>query len=119
MFNKTDVTWATSICLSRSIRLDERGGQVVLCPFADLLNHSCDSKAFLTWDVQQQAVVLQADRAYRPGDQVGWRLLLWQDGALIATFDIAHEFSVQQSRAHLPQAASDGSCVSRRPTTAY
>jgi len=70
MFSRPDITWATGICLSRSIRLDDRGGEVVLCPFADLFNHSCDSQAFLLWDKQQQAVVLRADKAYKAGEQV-------------------------------------------------
>lgn len=70
MYSRADVTWATGICLSRSIRLDDKGGVVVLCPFADLFNHSCDSKAFLLWDAQQQAVVLRADRAYKAGEEV-------------------------------------------------
>lgn len=118
MFSRADVTWATSICLSRSIRLDERGGQVVLCPFADLLNHSCESKAFLTWDERQQAVVLRADRAYRPGDQVGWRLL-WQDSTTQHDFvdeaprpslSTAHESQVQQSWAHLTSCSRRESC---------
>lgn len=70
MFSRADINWATGICLSRSVRLDDRGGVVVLCPFADLFNHSCDSQAFLLWDKQQQAVVLRADKAYKPGDEV-------------------------------------------------
>jgi hypothetical protein len=70
MFSRANINWAVGICLSRSVRLDDRGGVVVLCPFADLFNHSCDSKAFLLWDKQQQAVVLQADKAYKPGDEV-------------------------------------------------
>jgi hypothetical protein len=70
MFSRADVTWATGICLSRSIRLDDRGGVVVLCPLADLFNHSVESNAFLKWDPQQQAVALQADRSYQPGDEV-------------------------------------------------
>jgi hypothetical protein len=70
MFSRADITWATGICLSRTVRLDDRGGQVVLCPFADLFNHSCDSKAFLLWDPKQQAVVLKADRPYKPGEEV-------------------------------------------------
>jgi hypothetical protein len=39
-------------------------------PFADLFNHSVESTAFLKWDPRQQAVVLQADRSYQPGDEV-------------------------------------------------
>lgn len=74
MFTQADINWATGICLSRSIRLDDRGGVVVLCPFADLFNHGCSSKAFLSWDEQQQAVVLTADRSYAAGDEVRARL---------------------------------------------
>jgi hypothetical protein len=70
MFSRADITWATGICLSRTVKLDDRGGEVVLCPFADLFNHSCDSKAFLLWDPKQRAVVLQADRPYKPGEEV-------------------------------------------------
>jgi hypothetical protein len=70
MFSRAAITWATGICLSRTVRLDDRSGEVVLCPFADLFNHSCDSKAFLLWDPKQRAVVLKADRPYKPGDQV-------------------------------------------------
>lgn len=82
MFSRADVDWATSICLSRSIRLDQKGGVAVLCLFADLLNHSCASQAFLQWDEKQRAVVLQADRSYKPGDEVSMGHALGQrDGA--------------------------------------
>lgn len=70
MFSRAAVTWATGICLSRTFRLDDRGGVVVLCPLADLFNHSVESKAFVKWDPQKQAVVLQADRSYQSGDEV-------------------------------------------------
>lgn len=71
MFSRADIDFGTSICLSRTVRLDDKGGVVVLSPMADLFNHSCDSTAFLVWDEQQQAVVLRADRAYNPGEEVG------------------------------------------------
>lgn len=57
--------------MSRSVRLADRGDQVVLVPFADLLNHEPSCEAYLLWEEQQQAVVLRPDRDYSPGQQVG------------------------------------------------
>lgn len=71
MFSRADIDWAIGICLSRTVRLIDRSDEIVLCPFADLFNHSSDSKAFLVWDSKQQAVGLTSDRAYKPGEQVG------------------------------------------------
>ncbi|KAF6255066.1 hypothetical protein COO60DRAFT_1272756 [Scenedesmus sp. NREL 46B-D3] len=70
MFGRADIDWAVGICLSRSVRLDSRGGQVVLVPFADFLNHEPSCEAFLVWDERQHAVVLRPDRDYSPGQQV-------------------------------------------------
>ena len=72
---------AFALLLSRLVRLegiaDGGGGDTAdggavdaLCPWADLLNHDSSSGAFLQWDSAQDAVVLRADRAYAPGDQV-------------------------------------------------
>ncbi|WIA32213.1 hypothetical protein OEZ86_003062 [Tetradesmus obliquus] len=70
MFSKADIYWAIGICMSRSVRLADRGDQVVLVPFADLLNHEPSCEAYLLWEEQQQAVVLRPDRDYSPGQQV-------------------------------------------------
>eukprot|EP00775_Hariotina_reticulata_P013031 gene13031-13160_t len=70
MFSKQNIFWAMSICLSRSVRLDDQDGQVVLVPFADLFNHDPSSEAYLVWEEEQQGVVLRPDKAYKPGDQV-------------------------------------------------
>lgn len=70
MFGREDFDWATGIALSRTVRLDDAGGVVVLCPLADLANHSVDSAAFLRWDARERAVVLTADRPFKAGEQV-------------------------------------------------
>lgn len=74
MFSRSDVMWAVGVCLSRTVRLDDMAGEpVVLVPYADLLNHDVASEAYLVWDEQQQAVVLQPDRKYKAGQQVDGR----------------------------------------------
>lgn len=70
MFSRADIDWAVGICLSRSVRLDDRKGEVVLVPYADLLNHDTSCEAYLVWDEQQQSVVLRPDRSYKAGEQV-------------------------------------------------
>jgi len=59
-----------------SVRLDDKGGEVVLVPLADLFNHDPSSEAYLVWDPQQQGVVLKPDKAYKPGEQVQLPTLL-------------------------------------------
>jgi Rubisco LSMT substrate-binding/SET domain len=71
MFSEDDVRWGIGICLTRSVRLDDRAGEVVLVPYADLLNHTCECDAYLVWDPALCAVVMRTDRAYNVGDQVG------------------------------------------------
>jgi SET domain len=68
--SRADFQWAFSMLLSRLIRLGALGDTEALVPWADLLNHSPDSDAYLDWDTAQQAVVLRADTAAEPGQQV-------------------------------------------------
>ncbi|KAL4443502.1 hypothetical protein ABPG75_011239 [Micractinium tetrahymenae] len=48
----------------------EPPGTEALLPWADLLNHSPASTAFLDWDPAEAAVVLRTDRRYWPGEEV-------------------------------------------------
>lgn len=67
---RADFQWAFSMLLSRLIRLRSLGDREALVPWADLLNHSPDSDAYLDWDAAQRAVVLRADAAAQPGQQL-------------------------------------------------
>lgn len=62
--------WAFGVLLSRLIRLPGLVNAEVLVPLADFANHDPKSTAFFDWEPASEAVVLQADRAYRPGQQV-------------------------------------------------
>lgn len=68
--SRADFQWAFSMLLSRLIRLRSLGDREALVPWADLLNHSPDSDAYLDWDAAQRAVVLRADAAAQPEQQL-------------------------------------------------
>ncbi|GAB4816512.1 hypothetical protein N2152v2_003558 [Parachlorella kessleri] len=70
VFTQQSLRWAFSMLLTRLIRLPGLGDTEALVPWADLLNHSCGATTFLNWDAAAEAVVLAADRQYRPGEQV-------------------------------------------------
>lgn len=70
-FTDAALRWGFSMLLSRLIRLPRRDNLEACIPFADMLNHSPTAEAFLDWDAASQAVVLQPDRAYSSGEQVG------------------------------------------------
>lgn len=69
-YSREAITWALSLLLSRLIRLPALGDVEALVPWADFLNHDCRAEAFLDFDPASAAVVLRADRQYRPGEQV-------------------------------------------------
>lgn len=73
LYSHEAITWAISMCLTRSVRLDSRGGLTVLVPWADLLNHDPTADCYLDWEEGVQAVVLRPDRDYKPGEQVRGR----------------------------------------------
>ena len=71
IFTKKAVYWAIDMCLTRSVRLDSRKSEVVMLPWGDLVNHDVNAACFLGWDEGLKAVVLKADRSYKPDEQVG------------------------------------------------
>ena len=60
--------WAFDVLFSRLIRLPNRGGELALVPWADMLNHKPGCNAYI--DDSGGKVCLQPDRAYKPGEQV-------------------------------------------------
>ena len=60
--------WAFDVLFSRLIRLPNRGGELALVPWADMLNHKPGCNAYI--DDSGSKVCLQPDRAYKPGEQV-------------------------------------------------
>lgn len=60
--------WAFDVLFSRLIRLPNRGGELALVPWADMLNHKPGCKAYI--DDSGGQVCLSPDRAYKPGEQV-------------------------------------------------
>ena len=60
--------WAFDILFSRLIRLPNRGGELALVPWADMLNHKPGCEAYI--DDSGGTVCLAPDRKYRPGEQV-------------------------------------------------
>eukprot|EP00746_Dinoflagellata_sp_MGD_P137738 gnl/MRDRNA2_/MRDRNA2_71500_c0_seq1.p1 gnl/MRDRNA2_/MRDRNA2_71500_c0~~gnl/MRDRNA2_/MRDRNA2_71500_c0_seq1.p1 ORF type:complete len:593 (+),score=120.55 gnl/MRDRNA2_/MRDRNA2_71500_c0_seq1:55-1833(+) len=62
--------WAFSMLFSRLLRLEALGGEMVLCPWADMMNHKPGVKAFFDYDKSSNAVVLTVDRDYDEGEQV-------------------------------------------------
>jgi hypothetical protein len=70
LYSREAIMWGISMCLTRSVRLDSRGGLTVLVPWADLLNHEPAADCYLDWEEGAQAVVLRPDRDYKPGEQV-------------------------------------------------
>jgi len=60
--------WAFDILFSRLIRLPNRGGELALVPWADMLNHKPGCKAYI--DDSGGKVCLSPDRKYQPGEQV-------------------------------------------------
>lgn len=60
--------WAFDILFSRLIRLPNRGGELALVPWADMLNHKPGCKAYI--DDSGGQVCLSPDRSYKPGEQV-------------------------------------------------
>lgn len=68
-------SWAFGVLLSRSFALPTIGEglpppDTALLPFCDFLNHDPAATSFVTWDSDQQQVVLLPDRAYQAGQQV-------------------------------------------------
>ena len=61
--------WAFDILFSRLIRLPNRGGELALVPWADMLNHKPGCEAAYI-DDSGGTVCLAPDRKYRPGEQV-------------------------------------------------
>eukprot|EP00241_Pyramimonas_parkeae_P015824 CAMPEP_0114288172 /NCGR_PEP_ID=MMETSP0059-20121206/6669_1 /TAXON_ID=36894 /ORGANISM="Pyramimonas parkeae, Strain CCMP726" /LENGTH=500 /DNA_ID=CAMNT_0001409301 /DNA_START=38 /DNA_END=1540 /DNA_ORIENTATION=+ len=64
------VKWGFEVLFSRLIRLQGLGDALALVPFADFLNHSPDSAAFIDYDAGKQRVVLVPERSYAQGEQV-------------------------------------------------
>ena len=60
--------WGFDILFSRLIRLPNRGGELALVPWADMLNHKPGCKAYI--DDSDGKVCLSPDRKYEPGEQV-------------------------------------------------
>jgi SET domain len=50
--------------------LDQKAEEEALVPWADFANHSSACSSHLTWDHQEECVVLIADRNYAAGQQV-------------------------------------------------
>jgi SET domain len=85
---RADFQWAFSMLLSRLIRLRSLGDCEALVPWADLLNHSPDSDAYLDWDAAQRAVVLRADAAAQPGQQLFASYGAKASGALLLRYPV-------------------------------
>ena len=60
--------WAFDVLFSRLIRLPNRGGELALVPWADMLNHRPGCNAYI--DDTGGAVCLSPDRRYKVGEQV-------------------------------------------------
>jgi hypothetical protein len=79
-FSYQNWIWAFTMLFSRAIRLRnvERGETLALVPYADLINHSPFSKAFIDarkvgdwlFKAEEEEVILYADRAYKRMDQI-------------------------------------------------
>ena len=61
--------WAFAVALSRIARFASRPDIEALVPWIDMFNHSPNARSFIDLAGTQE-VVVQADRAYRPGDEV-------------------------------------------------
>ena len=70
MFTRDAVAWGVGVLLSRSVRLDSRGGATVLVPYADFANHAVDADCYLDYDAPSDSVGVRVDRGYAPGEQV-------------------------------------------------
>jgi histone-lysine N-methyltransferase SETD3 len=72
--------WAFTMLFSRAIRLRNlrQGETLALVPYADLINHSCFSQAYIDareagdwlFKTGEEEVILYADRGYRRMEQV-------------------------------------------------
>jgi hypothetical protein len=67
---KETIVWAFSMLFSRLVRLDEMGGELALCPWADMLNHQSGSPAHISYDKEADSVVITTEKEYLAGDQV-------------------------------------------------
>jgi len=86
---REDFQWAFSMLLSRVIRLPGLHDMEALVPWADLLNHSCESTANLDWD--GSAVVFRPDSGAEHGEQLFGSYGAKSSGQLLLSYGFVQE----------------------------